>query len=134
MVFLLAHKTTKKLCHYFQESRGLSRWTNLCAVSVSTKCLASVHPCPSCNTLPMFILYFRSICVLPTHDVGRERHLTLLGALHTVDQKFGYRFLFFLKARLGNCLFHILYPWFLLGFCLVSAWFLLVVSLVLIDT
>lgn len=48
------------------------------------------------------LLFLRNICVLPTHDVGRERYLTLLGALHTVDPKFGYRFLFFLKARLAQ--------------------------------
>ena len=52
-----------------------------------------------------YILFIRNICVLPTHDVGRERYLTLLGALHTVDQKCGYRFLFFLKARLVRILF-----------------------------
>lgn len=65
----------------------------------------------------VIFLNSRNICILPTHDVGRERYLTLLGALHNVDHKIGYRFLFFLKARsvsyelvldffficLGNC-------------------------------
>ncbi|XP_031564730.1 integrator complex subunit 3-like [Actinia tenebrosa] len=41
---------------------------------------------------------FRNICTLPTHDVSRERFLSLLSALHEVNNKFGYRFLFYLKA------------------------------------
>ena len=54
----------------------------------------------SWNRAYVFEYCCRNICILPTHDVGRERYLTLLGALHGVDNKIGYRFLFFLKARL----------------------------------
>ena len=45
-------------------------------------------------------MFYRNICALPTHDMKRERFLALLCELHSVEPKFGFRFLFYLKARL----------------------------------
>ncbi|EDO29016.1 predicted protein, partial [Nematostella vectensis] len=47
---------------------------------------------------PVYVLC-RNICALPTHDVSRERFLTLLSALNDENNKFAYHFLFYLKAR-----------------------------------
>ncbi|XP_048584103.1 integrator complex subunit 3 isoform X2 [Nematostella vectensis] len=50
---------------------------------------------------PVYVLC-RNICALPTHDVSRERFLTLLSALNDENNKFAYHFLFYLKASASD--------------------------------
>lgn len=85
-----------------ETAKSLAVCLNFCLIDeLMTPCISKDRNPEDCLDGPIYVLC-RSICVLPTHDVGRERHLTLLGALHTVDQKFGYRFLFFLKASVTD--------------------------------
>ncbi|EDO31965.1 predicted protein, partial [Nematostella vectensis] len=49
-----------------------------------------------------FLIFRRNICALPTHDVSRERFLTLLSALNDENNKFAYHFLFYLKASASD--------------------------------
>lgn len=79
-------------------TKSLAFCLNFCVVDeLLAPCILRDRVVEDCLDGPIYVLC-RNICILPTHDVGRERYLTLLGALHNVDQKIGYRFLFFLKA------------------------------------
>ncbi|KAL9987150.1 hypothetical protein ACROYT_G001407 [Oculina patagonica] len=83
-------------------AKSLAVCLNFCLIDdLITPCILKDRNVEDCLDGPIYVLC-RNICVLPTHDVGRERYLTLLGALHTVDPKFGYRFLFFLKASVSD--------------------------------
>lgn len=83
-------------------AKSLATCLNFCLVDdLITSCILKDRNLEDCLDGSIYVLC-RNICVLPTHDVGRERYLTLLGALHSVDQKFGYRFLFFLKASVSD--------------------------------
>ncbi|XP_029204428.1 integrator complex subunit 3-like isoform X1 [Acropora millepora] len=79
-------------------TKSLAFCLNFCVVDeLLAPCILRDRVVEDCLDGPIYVLC-RNICILPTHDVGRERYLTLLGALHNVDHKIGYRFLFFLKA------------------------------------
>ncbi|KAJ7365820.1 Integrator complex subunit 3 [Desmophyllum pertusum] len=83
-------------------AKSLAVCLNFCLIDdLIIPCIFKDRNLEDCLDGPIYVLC-RNICVLPTHDVGRERYLTLLGALHTVDQKVGYRFLFFLKASVSD--------------------------------
>lgn len=79
-------------------AKSLAVCLNFCMVDdLMAPCIMKDRNVEDCLDGPLYVLC-QNICILPTHDVGRERYLTLLGALHSVDNKIGYRFLFFLKA------------------------------------
>jgi len=79
-------------------AKSLAVCLNFCTIDdLLAPCILKDRNVEDCLDGPIYVLC-QNICILPTHDVGRERYLTLLGALHSVDHKIGYRFLFFLKA------------------------------------
>ncbi|XP_068694256.1 integrator complex subunit 3-like isoform X2 [Montipora capricornis] len=79
-------------------TKSMAICLNFCLVDdLLAPCILKDRIVEDCLDGPIYVLC-RNICILPTHDIGRERYLTLLGALHSADHKIGYRFLFFLRA------------------------------------